>query len=187
MVLSKKESCAALVVITLVLMAAASLLADPAWAQAELTVNKTGSPGTVEEGGEVTYTVVVTNTEDATADEVVVRDTLPPGARFISAETEDGTCTPPGSDPVVVCELGAIEAGESETVTIKARDCMKSPERWRIGAPPGAENGSKEPLLTSRATEDPLSRSPRPPFHTVSEGVFSEVRPACPESRVNTT
>jgi uncharacterized repeat protein (TIGR01451 family) len=120
MVLSKKESCAALVVITLVLMAAASLLADPAWAQAELTVNKTGSPGTVEEGGEVTYTVVVTNTEDATADEVVVRDTLPPGARFISAETEDGTCTPPGSDPVVVCELGAIEAGESETVTIKA-------------------------------------------------------------------
>ncbi len=43
MVLSKKESCAALVVITLVLMAAASLLADPAWAQAELTVNKTAA------------------------------------------------------------------------------------------------------------------------------------------------
>jgi uncharacterized repeat protein (TIGR01451 family) len=100
------------------------LMAAPAWAQAELAVEKTGSPGTVVEGGEVTYTVVVRNTGDATADEVELRDILPAEARFISAETSDpnDNCTPPTSaEPDVVCDLGAIEEGESETVTIRAR------------------------------------------------------------------
>jgi uncharacterized repeat protein (TIGR01451 family) len=121
MVLSKKEYCAALVVITLVLVAAASLLASPAWAQAALTVEKTDDPDPVAEGEILTYNVEVANTGTApTTTDVALTDQLPANTEFVSANTTDGTCTftPPNT---VNCNLGVLADGESDTVTIRVR------------------------------------------------------------------
>jgi hypothetical protein len=53
---------------------------------------------------------------------------------------------------------------------------MKSPDRWRTGIPPSAENGSKGPgLAISRYGKPTIEVAPTT-FHTVSEEKFSEVR-----------
>jgi uncharacterized repeat protein (TIGR01451 family) len=97
------------------------LSAGPAWAQAaaELTVDKTGSPNTVVEGEEITYTIEVSNTGDAAARAVVVEDRVPNGARFVSAEAGDGTCEQAAGE--VTCNLGTLDPGENGTVTLTVR------------------------------------------------------------------
>lgn len=98
---------------------ALAFLASPAWAQtAELTVDKTG-PGVVVEGEEVTYTIVVSNTGAEAATAVTLTDDIPAGATFVSAENPDDTCTQAAG--TVTCELGSIDPGESETVTLTLR------------------------------------------------------------------
>src|SRR5215211_2065284 len=82
------------------------LSASPAWAQAELSVNKTDSPDPVVEGDVLTYRIVVENTGEAsdppnptvdTAEDVQLEDILAGSLRFVSVGTTDGDCT--GPDP----------------------------------------------------------------------------------------
>ncbi|GEP36083.1 hypothetical protein NSZ01_38510 [Nocardioides szechwanensis] len=67
-------------------------------------------------GDVVTYTLVVTNDGPAAADDVVLKDVLPPGVTFVSA---DAPCTLAGS--TVTCAFGTLAAGASKTVTIQAK------------------------------------------------------------------
>lgn len=101
------------------------LFAAPAWAQADLDVEKTDSPDPVVEGEILTYTIVVRNTapvpEDGgdanDAQNVELVDNLDPSVEFVSASDGCEATT----DDVVTCELGTIAAGTSETVTIRVR------------------------------------------------------------------
>lgn len=102
-----------------------ALSASPAWAQAALTVDKSGSPGTVIQGENVTYTIDVTNSGDATADLVTLEDNLPDGFNFVSADSTNGSCVEGDESTTtlagdVVCELGPLAMGETATVTIVA-------------------------------------------------------------------
>jgi uncharacterized repeat protein (TIGR01451 family) len=115
------------------------LMAGPAWAQAELSVNKTGSPNPVVEGDTLTYRIVVENTgeigtpPDPTVDnaqDVEVEDVLDPDLKFVSAETSVGNCTKP--DPgdaggTVLCDLGDLEPGDRAIVTIRVRPTTTGP------------------------------------------------------------
>jgi uncharacterized repeat protein (TIGR01451 family)/fimbrial isopeptide formation D2 family protein len=87
---------------------------------ADLVVTKSQpSPATVNPGGTITYTVTVINNGPATAVNVVVRDTLPPGTTFGSATgggthaagevTWNSTSTP---------ALASLANGASQTFTI---------------------------------------------------------------------
>ena len=107
-----------------------AISASPAWAQAELDVDKTGNPNTVEEGDTVTYTIVVTNSGDATASEVTLVDDLPNRFDYVDFDFESsessnrGDCSlgPAGdSTSDVTCDLGSLGAGGEATVTIVAR------------------------------------------------------------------
>jgi len=116
---------------------ALALWGSPAWAQAELRVEKTDSPDPIIEGQVLTYTVVVENPGNADATDVVLTDDLPANTRFVSVSTTPGDCdttldpadpsTGPGTDDVT-CELGDIAAGGSATVTIRVR-----PTRAAVG------------------------------------------------------
>lgn len=100
---------------------AMAFFASPAWAQAALTVDKTGSPGTVVRGENVTYTIDVTNSGDAPADGVTLTDDLPDVFEFVSARSADGTCAEGATATEdVICELGALDVGETATATIVA-------------------------------------------------------------------
>ena len=108
-----------------------ALLAAPAWAQpTTLTVDKTGNPNTVEEGDTVTYTIVVTNSGNATASEVTLVDDLPNRFDYVDFDFESagssnrGDCSlgPAGdSTSDVTCDLGNLGADGRATVTIDVR------------------------------------------------------------------
>jgi uncharacterized repeat protein (TIGR01451 family) len=75
-----------------VALLALALWGSPAWAQAELRVEKTDSPDPVIEGQVLTYTVVVENPGNADATDVVLTDDLPANTRFVSVSTTAGDC-----------------------------------------------------------------------------------------------
>jgi uncharacterized repeat protein (TIGR01451 family) len=86
---------------------------------ADLQVTMNGNPTTTAPlGGNVTYSVLVENIGDATANSVTLADTLSPGgaADVASALTDTGTCSTGGGG--AACTLGNMTAGSSANVTI---------------------------------------------------------------------
>lgn len=81
---------------------------------ADLSVTKTASPNPVPAGTTLTYTIGYANAGPSDATGVVITDTLPTGATFLSAQP--GSCTLAGG--TVTCALGTVAAGGSGTVTI---------------------------------------------------------------------
>lgn len=81
--------------------------------QAQLTITKSASPATIPAGGgNVTYSVAVSNAGPSDAQDVSVPDVLPAEFADAVATPSQGTCT--GVD----CDLGTVAAGEVGTVTI---------------------------------------------------------------------
>ncbi len=60
----------------------------------DLVVTKTDSVDPVTTGGDLTYTVIVTNAGNVAATNLVISDNLPAGVNFVSASLPGGTCTP---------------------------------------------------------------------------------------------
>jgi len=82
----------------------------------DLVVEQTDSPDPVRPGSNVTYTVTVLNRGLTNASSVVLSDTIPAGATFISVTSSQGSCS--NSAGVVTCSLGGISAGALATVAI---------------------------------------------------------------------
>jgi uncharacterized repeat protein (TIGR01451 family) len=82
---------------------------------ANLSLTMSDAPDPVAVGGSITYTIVVNNAGPNSAEGVAVRDTLPTGVNFISANSTQGTCT---ATSQVVCGIGTLANGASATVTI---------------------------------------------------------------------
>ena len=78
-----------------------------------LDVEKTG-PGTVTPGGELEYTITVTNQgpSAATAFDVVADDDIVPSPPNVTFVENEGDCTTP-----FPCDLGTIASGQSKTIT----------------------------------------------------------------------
>ena len=89
---------------------------------ADLAVTKTATPATVHAGNKVTYTIKATNGGPSDGRDVVVSDVLPASLAFVSAAPASANCTVAGGEPPsVTCQLGALAAGATSTVTIVAR------------------------------------------------------------------
>jgi uncharacterized repeat protein (TIGR01451 family) len=78
---------------------------------ADLTIDKTGPVGAVPAGGEITYTLVVTNQGPHAATNVEVDDPTPAGLTFVSTSGDCGTAFP--------CALGTIAPGLAKTITVR--------------------------------------------------------------------
>ena len=84
--------------------------------ETDLTVTKSGSPDPVIFGADLTYVLTVENRGPSSATGVVLTDTLPAGAAFVSAEPGPPTCNE--SAGTVTCTLGALTANTGATVTL---------------------------------------------------------------------
>src|SRR6185437_15751434 len=86
---------------------------------ADVSITETGAPNPVAVGQQETYTLTVTNNDSAnTASRVVVHDSLPSDASFVS-----GSTNPPGGDitlsfNTVTASVGDLAPGATATVTI---------------------------------------------------------------------
>lgn len=90
-------------------------------AQSDLGLTKTGPP-TAGPGGPITWTLTVTNFGPDAASNLVVTDTLPPGAAFQAAGSSSGcalTGTSGGSQ-IVTCTAASLANGATLAFTIAA-------------------------------------------------------------------
>lgn len=87
---------------------------DPPPVGADVGVVKSASAEPVAEGERFTYLVEVSNVGPVAAFDVRLVDTLPFGLGLVSVTPGQGSCE--SSSVEVVCELGALEVGESTTV-----------------------------------------------------------------------
>jgi uncharacterized repeat protein (TIGR01451 family) len=70
--------------------------------------------GGIESGESFSYTITVTNTGSATAQDVVVTDSVPAGLTIV--DVDGPGCSSSGNN--VTCNVGDLASGESATITI---------------------------------------------------------------------
>jgi uncharacterized repeat protein (TIGR01451 family) len=80
-----------------------------------MRIIKSASPNPATVGGDLTYTLKVTNLGPNQANDVHVTDSLPSETTFVSVSTDKGTCT--GTN-AISCSLGQVAVGEIITITI---------------------------------------------------------------------
>jgi uncharacterized repeat protein (TIGR01451 family) len=85
-------------------------------AQIDLAIAKTDSADPVTAGGQLTYTLVVTNNGPSSATGVVVTDTLPTPLTFVSGSSTSGTVS--HASQVVTATVGNLASGQSATITL---------------------------------------------------------------------
>lgn len=87
--------------------------------QVKIRINKSANPAVVSPGGQVVFTIQVCNAGEATAENVVVSDALPPELVLVSASASQGVVVIEGNG--MRAELGALAAGACAQVTVTAR------------------------------------------------------------------
>jgi uncharacterized repeat protein (TIGR01451 family) len=96
-----------------------------AYAQDEtgIKVTKTANPAQGAPSTEVTFEIVVSNTDNCTLEPVIVKDTLPDGLSYVSGSgLVGGTDTEPTiSANILTWNLEALESSVSTTITFKAK------------------------------------------------------------------
>jgi len=83
---------------------------------ADLSVTVADSSNAIVLGNNLTYTITLHNAGPQTADEVMLKNSLPPQAEFISVSTTAGTCRE--FEGSVLCTLPTLASGADETVTV---------------------------------------------------------------------
>jgi uncharacterized repeat protein (TIGR01451 family) len=86
---------------------------------ADLSIVKTlTSSGPFTAGGDLTYSIAVTNNGPSAATGVTVTDPIPPTTTLVSANTTQGTCS---GTTTVTCSIGTLANGGTATVTLTVR------------------------------------------------------------------
>jgi uncharacterized repeat protein (TIGR01451 family) len=89
----------------------------PAPIDLSLTQNDSVDPSLA--GSQLTYTIQVRNSSSALATGVLITDTMPAGASFVSASSTKGSCTRSGG--IVTCRIPSLTAAASATITLKVK------------------------------------------------------------------
>lgn len=85
--------------------------------RADVSVTVSHAPASLNAGMNLTYTVSITNNGPQAAHEVMLKDTLPPQAKFVSLSSTAGTCRK--EDAHVLCTIDTLASGSTATVTIE--------------------------------------------------------------------
>lgn len=112
---------------------------------ADMAIAKTVKPGSVNAGQAVTYTLTVSNLGPATANGVVVQDTLPGGETLVSASGAGWTCSQ--ANGVITCTLSSMAAGASSVITVN------------VNAPPNGGVYTNTATVSSSTPDSNLSNN----------------------------
>ena len=127
----------------------------------DLDFHLVGSPSAVDTGQQVTYTATIGNHGSGSAPTAAFQDLIPPETTLVSATPSQGTCS---GSPTVVCNLGALNAGATATVTIVVATTQSgnaTDRGWISTNPPGDWRHERDVTTTVRDVKADLD------FHLV--------------------
>jgi uncharacterized repeat protein (TIGR01451 family) len=81
---------------------------------ADLSITKT-APATAPAGGQINYTITVTNNGPDSSTNTTVTDILPAGVAFVSATPSQGSCS---GTTTVTCNVGTLASSVSATISL---------------------------------------------------------------------
>jgi uncharacterized repeat protein (TIGR01451 family) len=155
------------VLVTALLVAAAALGQAPQ-PGADVQVTKTDRPDPVTAGSTITYTVTVRNNGPDRATGVRVTDAVPAGTTFVSANASQGNCA---GTTTVTCNLGALDNGETATITMVVRP--RAPGTIRNTA--RAEASQADPVAANNVASETTTVNPRPTVCTITGTAGADV------------
>ncbi|MBL0226231.1 MAG: VCBS repeat-containing protein [Geobacteraceae bacterium] len=82
----------------------------------DLTISMSDAPDPVVAGSNITYSITITNNGPNPAKSVIVSDTLPPGASFVSAVASQGICNQ--TTGIITCTIGDMANASTVTASI---------------------------------------------------------------------
>jgi uncharacterized repeat protein (TIGR01451 family) len=97
---------------------------------ADVAVRKADDPDPVVRGSHLTYTIIVTNNGPATANGVVVTDTLDPNTTYLSSSVP---CT---ATATLDCPVGNLDVGQSTSIEITVIVGASAPNLNTLGSDP---------------------------------------------------
>ncbi|MEO8502468.1 MAG: hypothetical protein ABI609_01085 [Acidobacteriota bacterium] len=85
----------------------------------DVHINKTASPTPVAPGGDLTYTLAITNAGNAAADNVVAKETVPANTTFLPGSSSAGWSCSPDDNAGATCtnSLGSLNGGSAVNLT----------------------------------------------------------------------
>ena len=133
-------------------------------ARPDLAVTVADAPDPVETGANLTYTVTVTNAGAGASTTSTLHWSLPAGVAQVSATPSQGTCATATS-----CDLGAIAAAGTATVTIVAKPTAAGTVQaqfWTTAANDG--NAANDNVTASTTVNAPVPGDTRAPKVAIS-------------------
>jgi uncharacterized repeat protein (TIGR01451 family) len=128
---------------------------------ADLALVKTASPTSVTAGGQVTYTLLVTNNGPSDASNVSVSDPLPAGETLVSAVPTQGTCS------ATACQLGTIlDGGQAQILLTVDVGTTVTGAVTNTATVTGTPQDPDQSNNTSSATVTVTAPTPTPPGTT---------------------
>ncbi len=124
--------------------------------EADLSIVK-DADGFAVAGESVSWDLAVANSGDAAADNVVITDTLPPGATFDAANS-DPRCSAAGS--TITCNLGVVGASTTDSlvITVDVASSVAAADVLTNSATIGSDTNDPDPSDNSSSDDVPVER-----------------------------
>ena len=152
----------------------------------DLSVTKNATPSTVAAGGDITYSITVSNNGPADAANLMLTDNLPAGTTFISETQTSGptfNCSTPlvGAGGTVKCTIAALSAGASPQFTIKVRTNCSMANGSTVSNTASISSDTSDTNANNNAAAANATVSNPPPVFSGCPAPITAVAPAaCP-------
>ena len=137
-------------------------------ASADVAVTNSAAPSPATAGGDLEYTINVTNNGPSDAQGVTLSDPLPASAAFVAFDSGGSSCSQSGGS--INCSFGTLAAGASQLVKVHVTLASNAPASVSDTAsvattttdPNSANNAATATLAVGRAADVSLTDSPSP-------------------------
>lgn len=164
---------------------------------ADLYINKSASPTSINSGQEVTYTITYGNLGPETATDTVITDTLPTNFLYVRSSSAPNFEPPTVASGKVVWDIGDLAVGATGTITLVARPNQSvlwctpvvrvNGAEIAAGVPDGIlGNNSSGPVNVTVVVPTVVAMTAHPPSIPVSNGtVTTTLRITVTDSNAN--